>query len=187
MVLLLQVFYDLSAQDLPPQFEDNMAPVTDIMARWISQGRAELDAEPDEQCALQEIRSSICEIVELYASRYLDAFPQLPTFVQSIWEMLKTCSQAEKYDILVSKAVGFLSAVVRMGSQREMFQDSATLEQLCSAIVLPNITLREADEELFEDNPIEYIRRDFETSLGELLVPFTSIPFRFCSSLDSIL
>ncbi|KAN0065033.1 importin-alpha export receptor [Thecaphora frezii] len=166
LVLLLQTFYDLSAQDLPPQFEDNMAPIADILVRWISQRRAELDAgDDDEVCVLQEIRSSICEIAELYAKRYLDAFPQLPTFVQAVWEMLKTCTPAEKYDVLVSKAVGFLSTVVRMGSQREMFQDAATIEQLCSAIVLPNIVLREADEELFEEQPIEYIRRDFETSV----------------------
>ncbi|KAJ1026973.1 hypothetical protein NDA16_002266 [Ustilago loliicola] len=161
----LQVFYDLSSQDLPPQIEDNMAPITEILARWISQSRPELDSDPDEPCTLQQIRSSICEIAELYAKRYLDAFPQLPTFVQAIWEMLGSCTLSQKYDTLVSKAVGFLSTVVRMGSSREMFQSTETLEQLCSAIILPNIAIREADEELFEDNPIEYIRRDFETSM----------------------
>ncbi|SPO23873.1 probable CSE1 - Nuclear envelope protein that mediates the nuclear export of importin alpha [Ustilago trichophora] len=165
MNVVLQVFYDLSSQDLPPQIEDNMAPITEILARWISQSRPELDSDPDEPCALQEIRSSICEIAELYAKRYLDAFTQLPVFVQGIWEMLGSCTLSQKYDTLVSKAVGFLSTVVRMGSSREMFQSTETLEQLCSAIILPNIAIREADEELFEDNPIEYIRRDLETSM----------------------
>ncbi|SJX63336.1 probable CSE1-Nuclear envelope protein that mediates the nuclear export of importin alpha [Sporisorium reilianum f. sp. reilianum] len=163
--MALQVFYDLSSQDLPPQFEDNMAPIMEILARWISQSRPELDQDPDEPCPLQEIRSSICEIAELYAKRYLDAFSQLPIFVQAIWEMLGSCTLSQKYDTLVSKAVGFLSIVVRMGSSREMFQSTQTLEQLCSAIILPNIAIREADEELFEDNPIEYIRRDLETSM----------------------
>lgn len=161
----LQVFYDLSSQDLPPQIEDNMPLITEILARWISQSRQQLDSDPDETCTLQKIRSSICEIAELYAKRYLDAFPQLPTFVQAIWEMLATCTLSQKYDTLVSKAVGFLSTVVRMGSSREMFQSTETLEQLCSAIILPNIAIREADEELFQDNPIEYIRRDLETSI----------------------
>lgn len=161
----LQVFYDLSSQDLPPQIEDNMAPITDILLRWLSQSRPEIDADPDEPCALQHIRSTICEIAELFANRYLDAFPQLPGFVQAIWEMLGTCNLSAKYDTLVSKAVGFLSTVVRMGSSREMFQSPETLEQLCSAIILPNISIREADEELFEDNPIEYIRQDLETSM----------------------
>ncbi|KAJ9479584.1 Importin alpha re-exporter [Pseudozyma hubeiensis] len=165
MNMTLQVFYDLSSQDLPPQIEDNMAPIMEILARWISQSRPELDADPDEPCSLQEIRSSICEIAELYAKRYLDVFSQLPAFVQAIWEMLGSCTLSQKYDTLVSKAVGFLSTVVRIGSQRSMFESPETLEQLCSAIILPNIAIREADEELFEDNPIEYIRRDLETSM----------------------
>ncbi|KIS69121.1 putative importin-alpha export receptor [Mycosarcoma maydis] len=165
MNMALQVFYDLSSQDLPPQFEDNMDPIMQILARWISQSPPELDSDPDEPCSLQHIRSTICEIAELYAKRYLDAFSQLPVFVQAIWQMLGTCTLSQKYDTLVSKAVGFLSTVVRMGSQREMFQSTQTLEQLCTAIILPNIAIREADEELFEDNPIEYIRRDLETSI----------------------
>lgn len=163
--MALQIFVDLSSQDLPPQFEDNMQPITDILARWIQHARTELDQDPDEPCTLQHIRSSICEIAELYAKRYLDAFPQLPTFVQAIWHMLGDCTLSQKYDTLVSRAVAFLSTVVRMGSSREMFQSQETLEQLCSAIILPNIAIREADEELFEDNPIEYIRRDLETSM----------------------
>ncbi|SNX87170.1 probable CSE1 - Nuclear envelope protein that mediates the nuclear export of importin alpha [Melanopsichium pennsylvanicum] len=163
--MALQVFYDLSSQDLPPHIEDNMQPITQILARWISASRPELDSDPDEPCVLQQIRSSICDIAELYAKRYLDAFPQLPSFVQAIWQMLGSCDLGHKYDTLVSKAVGFLSTVVRMGSSREMFQSTQTLEQLCSAIILPNIAIREADEELFEDNPIEYIRRDLETSM----------------------
>ena len=52
-----------------------------------------------------------------------------------------------------------------MASSRDMFQSAETLQQLCSTIILPNIAIREADEELFEDNPIEYIRRDLETSI----------------------
>jgi len=65
--------------------------------------------------------------------------------------------------------MSFLSGVVRMPSMRSTFESEgdATLEQFVGAIVLPNITLREADEEMFEDNPIEYVRRDFEAGVGE--------------------
>ena len=45
-----------------------------------------------------------------------------------------------------------------------MFQDEATLRQIVQAIVVPNLQLRESDEELFEDNPEEYVQRDMEGS-----------------------
>ena len=35
---------------------------------------------------------------------------------------------------------------------------------MCERIALPNIAIRASDEELYEDNPIEYIRRDLEGS-----------------------
>lgn len=167
LVLLLQLFYDLSAQDLPPQFEDAIPELSPMFTHLLKFSRPELAGDEEEvaPAPLDKIRSSVCEIFELYAKRYLDVLPQLPQYVQAVWDMLATYGPAEKYDVIVSKAIGFLSAVVRMGSQRELFQADATLEQFCSAIILPNIQLRDVDEEIFEDNPMEYIRRDLETSV----------------------
>lgn len=167
LMLLLQLFYDLSAQDLPPQFEDAIPMLSPMFTSLLSFRRAELLGDEDDVAPspLDKIRSSVCEIFELYAKRYLDVLPQLPEYVQAVWDMLGTYSTSEKYDVIVSKAIGFLSAVVRMGHQREMFEAEATLEQLCTAIVLPNMQLRDVDEEIFEDNPMEYIRRDLEQSM----------------------
>ena len=167
LMLLLQLFYDLSAQDLPPQFEDAIPMLSPMFTSLLSFSRPELigDEEDVAPSPLVKIRSSVCEIFELYAKRYLDVLPQLPEYVQAVWDMLSTYGPSEKYDVIVSKAIGFLSAVVRMGNQRELFQSDSTLEQFCTAIILPNIQLRDIDEEIFEDNPMEYIRRDLEQSI----------------------
>jgi hypothetical protein len=39
-----------------------------------------------------------------------------------------------------------------------------TLSSICQQVVVPNVLLRESDQELFEDNPEEYVRRDIEGS-----------------------
>ena len=167
LMLLLQLFYDLSAQDLPPQFEDAIPVLSPMFTSLLSFQRPELvgDEEDVAPSPLDKIRSSVCEIFELYAKRYLDVLPQLPTFVQAVWDMLGTYGPAEKYDVIVSKAIGFLAAVVRMGNQRELFAANETLEQFCTKIILPNIELRDVDEEMFEDNPMEFIRRDLEQGI----------------------
>lgn len=36
--------------------------------------------------------------------------------------------------------------------------------QICESIVVPNLRVRAEDEEVFEMNPLEYIRRDAEGS-----------------------
>jgi exportin-2 (importin alpha re-exporter) len=44
------------------------------------------------------------------------------------------------------------------------FQNEATLSQVTESVIIPNISLRESDVEMFEDEPIEFIRRDLEGS-----------------------
>lgn len=65
---------------------------------------------------------------------------------------------------LVVRALGFLSVVVKMGSHRQLFESQQTLEDFCRLIVLPNITIRPHEEEMFEDDPMEFIRQDLEAS-----------------------
>ena len=62
-----------------------------------------------------------------------------------------------------------------------MFGNRDTLNAFCEKIILPNMSLQresrfpdvhtaddflENEEEMFEDDPIEYIRRDLEPSTG---------------------
>lgn len=64
-----------------------------------------------------------------------------------------------------------------MGSHRDMFASPETLNAFCEKIILPNMSIRgelsatptstdraEHEEEMFEDDPAEYIRRDLEPS-----------------------
>jgi exportin-2 (importin alpha re-exporter) len=70
---------------------------------------------------------------------------------------------------LVAKATAFLGTVVKMPSQKPLFESQQTLEAFCEKIVLPNMTLRTFEEELFEDDPAEYVRRDLDTA-GERMM-----------------
>ena len=53
-------------------------------------------------------------------------------------------------------------AVVSKQMHSSLFADPGTLQQIVEKIVVPNLRLREMDEELFEDNPADYIQRDME-------------------------
>ncbi|RUP48679.1 Cse1-domain-containing protein [Jimgerdemannia flammicorona] len=165
LTLLIKIYYDLNCQDLPEFFEDNLPMFMNLLYKYLTYTNPLLtNDDGDEAGPLEKIKAGICEIVELYTQRYEDAFTMLPQFVQTIWSLLTTTGSQPKYDILVSKAMSFLTSVVRIERHKELFQSDDTLKQFCEKIVLPNMTLRESDEELFEDDPIEYIRRDLEGS-----------------------
>lgn len=97
--------------------------------------------------------------------KYEDVFGELcRPFITSAWNLLTTIGPETKFDILVSKALHFLTAVAGLDKHAENFNNEGTLGEVVEKVILPNVGLRESDIEQFEDEPIEYIRRDLEGS-----------------------
>ena len=46
----------------------------------------------------------------------------------------------------------------------DLFAEEGTLRSICEKVIVPNMHFRDSDEELFEDNPEEYVRQDLEGS-----------------------
>ncbi|GAA5950565.1 hypothetical protein JCM3765_000532 [Sporobolomyces pararoseus] len=175
LLYLLQIYHDLNSQDLPEFFEDRLGEFMPLLLKYLDYTppfptSADEDDEEEEQGDLESAKAEICEIAQLYSLRYLDAFGEggyLGPFVEKTWGLLTKLGAGVKYDGLVSKATSFLGTVVRMPSQRSLFEAQSTLEAFCEKIVLPNMTLRTFEEELFEDDPAEYVRRDLESASSE--------------------
>ncbi|CAO3609832.1 unnamed protein product [Mucor hiemalis] len=165
LVLLIKIYYDLNCQDLPEFFEDNLPVFVQFFQKYLVYHNPLLVTDDEEEEGpLEQIKTGICYILELYSSRYEDAFPQLDQFVPVVVALLNNAGPEPKYDALVCKAFSVLSVVVKNERLSHLFADPNNLNNICEKIALPNIGLRLVDEELFEDNPIEYIRRDLEGS-----------------------
>ena len=161
------MFYNLTAQEMPDHFAD------DNLKRWmthflalLSTDNQLLDTDDDEEAGpLEKVKAQICEIASMFAQKYDDDFSDyIPTFVQSIWTLLVTTDIKPKHDHLVSNALEFLASVSERSVYKDLFANEATLKEICEKVIVPNMMFREADEELFEDNPEEYLRRDLEGS-----------------------
>ncbi|TPX53175.1 hypothetical protein SeMB42_g00951 [Synchytrium endobioticum] len=163
LLLLTKLFYSLNSQDLPEFFEDHMAEFMNLLLKYLKYSNPLLESEGDDEAGpVEKVKASIAEIIDLYATRYEEDFSQLPQFVQTIWELLTTTGTHAKYDTLVSKSIHFLTAVVKPVRHKAMFSSPDALKSICEKIVLPNMELRPSDVEMFEDEPLEYIRRDLE-------------------------
>ncbi|KAF2015307.1 Cse1-domain-containing protein [Aaosphaeria arxii CBS 175.79] len=163
--LIVKLFYDLSCQDLPPVFEDNLPAIAGLLHKYLTYDSAALRTDDDEEAGIQEyVKAGIFEALMLYVQKYEDVFgPHLGQFIETTWNFLMSVGLETKYDILVSKALQFLTAVA--GTQHaESFNNQGVLVSIIEKVILPNLTLRESDVELYEDEPIEFIRRDLEGS-----------------------
>lgn len=166
MSLLIRIFYDLSCQDLPPIIETNLRAITGVLQKYMAMPPTPLlGDDEDEASPLETLKSDICDALQLYTNKYDDDFGEyVQSFTESVWNVLSSLGPEKRYDILVSKALQFLTAVASVRRHAEIFNNASILQTIVQKVVLPNVTLRETDIEMFEDEPIEFIRRDLEGS-----------------------
>ncbi|KAI0262819.1 Cse1-domain-containing protein [Gloeopeniophorella convolvens] len=179
MVVLVELFYDLTCQDLAPEFEDGheifFADGTGYFMQLMAWDPPQLQTDPDEPTpsAPSKIRTGVLEIAELYVKMYPEVLARsrsVETFVRSVWSLVGGGKQlGAAYDQLVSQSLRFISTAIRSGAYRDIFGARETIQGLIAGVVVPNLALRTRDAEAFEDTPLEYVR-------GELQIAEISTP-----------
>ncbi|KAG5184186.1 Cse1-domain-containing protein [Tribonema minus] len=165
--LICRIYFSLNWQDLPEYFEDNMAIWMAEFGRYLAYDGPQ-PPEPtmeNEPGALEKLQAAIVENINLYASKYDEEFqPHLAGFTTAIWALLVKVGPEQRHDALATTCIRFLTSIVSKQMHSALFAEEATLRQITENIVVPNLGLRDSDEELFEDNPSDYIQRDMEGS-----------------------
>lgn len=168
LLLLIQIYYDLNSQDIPEFFEDNLSTGFDILYKYLELDTKLIsDPESDDEIDnLIKVKTAVIELLLLYISRYAEEFkPLTDKFINAVWQLINSfVTKQKKYDLLVVKSLSFLTSVTKMADYQHYFNNESSLKEIIEKIILPNIYFREIDEEMFEDEPINYVRSDLEGS-----------------------
>ena len=171
--LILDIFLSLNSQDIPEYFEDHMAdwftpfqsllnytpPTSQFLVPSHALAEAEDESLPD------HCKSSICDILHIYAARYEEQFnPYVATFVQLVWTLVVSLSASTLHDHLVSTSIKFLTSIASRPFNKQLFAQPNALATITQQIIVPQIKLRDEDIEMFEDDDVEWVRRDIEGS-----------------------
>ncbi|KAL2612267.1 hypothetical protein R1flu_023959 [Riccia fluitans] len=163
--LCCRIFYSLNFQELPEFFENHMAEWMGEFHKYLTYSNPVLkEANSDKENVVDQLKAAICENINLYMEKNEEEFQgYLSQFAQDVWGLLMTVSLSPSHDRLATTAIKFLTTVSK-SVHHSLFADGATLKQICESIVIPNVRIRDEEEELFEMNHVEYIRRDMEGS-----------------------
>uniref|UniRef100_A0A7S1XYB3 Importin N-terminal domain-containing protein n=1 Tax=Phaeomonas parva TaxID=124430 RepID=A0A7S1XYB3_9STRA len=166
--LCARIFFSLNYQDIPEYFEDNLAqwmgPFDNFLGAEFPAING-VNAARDQPNPLAQLQAAIIENVMLYADKYDEQFAEhLPSCTRKIWALLTTISPEPRNDQLATKGITFLTRIISKQLHYDIFKEESTLRQMVTHVVLPNIMLRELEEELFEMSPTEFIQRDMEGS-----------------------
>lgn len=166
MDLQIKILHDMSSHDLPPIFEEHLESISSLLHKYFTYSNPNMETDDDcEASIVDTVKADICELLELYTIKYDDDFSKYcDPFISSAWNLLSSTGPETKYDNIVSKALHFLTAVASTSQHAGKFNDENVLTQIVEKVILPNVALRESDMEMFEDEPIEFIRRDLEGS-----------------------
>ncbi|KAK5120062.1 hypothetical protein LTR85_006543 [Meristemomyces frigidus] len=164
--LVLKLMYDLSTHDMPPQFEENLPAIAGLLHKYLTYDNAALQSSDDDEAGpLEHARAGVFRVLVLYTKKYEEEFrSQMEPFISTSWNLLTGLGPEAKSDVVVSRALEFLTTVVSIPRYAEQFNSAEVLGQVTEKVVVPNLLLRETDIETFEDEPIEFIRRDLEGS-----------------------
>ncbi|KAL6575622.1 hypothetical protein OROHE_000999 [Orobanche hederae] len=163
--LCCRIFYSLNFVDLPEFFEDHMNEWMVEFEKYLTvKYHALEDSGNDGLTSVDELRAAVCENISLYMEKEEDLFKKyLGDFVKAVWGLLVVASNSASRERLTVTAIKFLTTV-STSIHHTLFGGDDVLQQICQGIVIPNVMLRDEDEELFEMNYVEFIRRDMEGS-----------------------
>jgi exportin-2 (importin alpha re-exporter) len=174
MAVLIDLYYDLTCQDLAPEFEDRhetfFAEGTGYFMQLMAWDPPQLQTDPDEPTPSlpSRIRTGVIEIAEMYVKLYPEMLMRsrsVAVFVKAVWELIGGGKQLGlAYDQLVSQSLRFISTAIRSGAYRDIFESHDTIRGLIAGVVVPNLALRTRDVEAFEDTPLEYVRAELQVS-----------------------
>ncbi|GLT79782.1 hypothetical protein SLA2020_512570 [Shorea laevis] len=162
--LCCRIFYSLNFQELPEFFEDHMREWMGEFKKYLTTNYPMLENSSDGLAVVDELRAAVCENISLYMEKNEEEFQgYLNDFASAVWTLLTNVSQSSSRDKLAVTAMKFLTTV-STSVHHALFASDGVIPQICQSIVIPNVRLRDDDEELFEMNYVEFIRRDMEGS-----------------------
>ncbi|AEC10713.1 cellular apoptosis susceptibility protein, putative / importin-alpha re-exporter [Arabidopsis thaliana] len=162
--LCCTIFYSLNFQDLPEFFEDHMKEWMGEFKKYLSSNYPALESTEEGLTLVDDLRAAICENINHYIEKNEEEFQGfLNEFASVVWTLLRDVSKSPSRDQLATTAIKFLTSV-STSVHHALFAGDNVIKEICQSIVIPNVSLRVEDEEIFEMNYIEFIRRDMEGS-----------------------
>jgi len=190
--ILVTLYYDLTCQDLPPALEDahqeffgpnggwllrflawdppELAVDVSVLSQLVDVAYAsDLQSEDTNPSLPSQLKTAVVELIQLYANLFAETLSEggvIEALVQAVWEQVASGKRtAVSDDPLVSQALRMLATLVRQGTFAGLFQP-AVIKSLVESVAVPNVYLRDVETEQFEDDPLEYIRRDMHVADG---------------------
>ncbi|KAH0896231.1 hypothetical protein HID58_045799 [Brassica napus] len=163
--LCCRIFFSFNFQELPEFFKDHMNEWMGVFNKCLSCNYPSLESTADGLELVDDLRSAVCDNINLYMDKYEEKFQRfVEGFALAVCTLLREVSKSPIRDQLATRAINFLTTVSTTSAHHALFAVAGDngIRDICQSIVIPNLSLREKDKQLFKMDFMEFIRRDMD-------------------------
>ena len=161
---IMSIFYSLNYQDFPEFFEDHLTEWLTILNDTLLLPNKNSNISiinPSLFDLVQKVKAKTLKNINLYYSNYYeDVDKYVQQFYSSIWTLMCQCKINDNYSKLMKELLDFFKCAFQMGRINNLAIEQ--LNQIFENIILPNMAMTQKEEEDFDENPIEFLKTEFE-------------------------
>ena len=161
---IMSIFYSLNYQDFPEFFEDHLQEWINILIDTV--------LLPNKNSNMNNINKNLFDMViklkaktlkninYYYYNYYEDVENYIQQFSSSVWTVMCTCKINDNFSKLMKELLDYFKCGFQMRRMNNLNMEQ--LNKIIEKIILPNMTMSEKEIEEFLDNPVEFLKVEFE-------------------------
>ena len=161
---IMSIFYSLNYQDFPEFFEDHLQEWINILIDTV--------LLPNKNSNMNNINKNLFDIaIKLkaktlkninyyYYNYYEDVENYIQQFSSAVWTVMCTCKINDNFSKLMKELLDYFKYGFQMRRMNNL--NIEQLNKIIERIILPNMTMSEKEIEDFLDNPVEFLKVEFE-------------------------
>ena len=162
---IMSIFYSLNYQDFPEFFEDHLNEWITILNDTLllpSKTGEISNINPTLHELILKVKSKTLKNINLYYSNY---YEDIEKYAQdlcgSVWTLMcKSKIISDNYSKLMKELLDFFKSGFQMSKMNNLKIEQ--INQIFENIILPNLSMSAQEKQDFLDNPIEFLKIEFE-------------------------
>jgi exportin-2 (importin alpha re-exporter) len=158
------IFHQMNYQDFPEFFEDNLQDWMKIILAFINLNVPNnyLNDRTISRLYLK-LKTKSLRALNLYCNSYYDDFKEYhDSFIQPVWNMLVMTKTDEIFYKLTKELLDYFKILFNCNRIPLNFNIPQITKHITENLIIPNMRLTMKDLDEFEENPISFLKVEFE-------------------------
>ena len=161
---IMSIFYSLNYQDFPEFFEDHLKEWITILNDVVllpNKTSKTNTIDPSLKELVSKVKAKTLKNINLYYSNcYEDVEQYVNQFCSTVWTLMCASKISDSYSKLMKELLDFFKWGFQMQRIKNLSMEQ--LNQIIENIILPNLTMTDTERDDYMDNPLEFLKIEFE-------------------------